>query len=204
MLPEVARYFHGIAPFRFEPRDELTDLRRTVSTGQLWKLPIPYRELVQNNVWCMSTRRDGDGWAMRTLMFNLPGVAAEPRLAWLRATVAPFGVTPGPIETSDPVAPLSSDQTPFFALIAGEVHKQYEGVAVGTQILAKSTNDSRFLRPLGIECYGMWPFPVDYFQSTGIHGIDERVRLDWFSDGVGMTKKIVSRYVEGQQTADNR
>ena len=114
-----------------------------------------------------------------------------------RSTVAPFGVTLGAIENNDPVARLSSDQTPMFALIADEVRKQYGDVAVGTQILAKSVNDSRFLRPLGIECYGMWPFPVEYFQSSGIHGLDERVRLDWFAEGVVMMKAIVTRYVSG-------
>ncbi|HJW93649.1 MAG TPA: M20/M25/M40 family metallo-hydrolase [Thermoanaerobaculia bacterium] len=194
VLPEVVRYFHAIAPFRFEPRDELADLPRTVRTGRLWKLPIPYRELVQNVVWSSAIRKDGNGWAMQTWLFNLPGVAPEPRIEWLRTTVAPFGVTPGTIESNDPIARLSSDQTPLFALLADEVHKQYGDVAVGTQILAKSNNDSRFLRPLGIECYGMWPFPVEYFQTTGIHNIDERVRLDWFAQGVEMTKKIVRRY----------
>jgi acetylornithine deacetylase/succinyl-diaminopimelate desuccinylase-like protein len=197
VLPEVVRYFHAIAPYRFEPRDELTDLNRTVRSGQLWKLPIPYRELTQNVVWSSAIRKEGDGWAMRTSMYNLPGVASEPRLEWLKTTVAPFGVAAGPIENNDPVARLSSDQTPMFALISDEVRKQYGDVTVGTQILAKSVNDSRFLRPLGIECYGLWPFPVEYFQSSGIHGIDERVRLDWFADGVTMMKAIVTRYVAG-------
>jgi acetylornithine deacetylase/succinyl-diaminopimelate desuccinylase-like protein len=197
VLPEVVRYFHAIAPYRFEPRDELIDLPRTVHSGQFWKLPIPYRELTQNVVWSSTIRKVSDGWAKRTSMYNLPGIASEPRLEWLKTTVAPFGVTLGPIENNDPVARLSSDQTPMFALITDEIHKQYGDIPVGTQILNKSINDSRFLRPLGIECYGMWPFPVEYFQSTGIHGVDERVRLDWFADGVTMLKKIVIRYAAG-------
>ena len=193
VLPEVVRYFHAIAPFRFEPRDELADLQRTVRSGQLWKLPDSYRELVQNVVWASTIRKDGDGWAMRTSLYNLPNVAPGPRIEWLTRHVAPYGVTPGPIEVNDPVARLSSDRSPMFAVIADEVRREYD-VPVGTQILTKSINDSRFLRPLGIECYGMWPFPVDYFQTTGIHGIDERVRLDWFEEGVELMEKIVKRY----------
>lgn len=193
VLPEVARYFHAIAPFRFEPRRELEDLPRTVKTGQLWKLPQAYRELTQNVVWASTIRKDGDGWTMRTSLFNLPNVDGASRIEWLRGKVTPFGVTLGTIHTNDPVARLSSDRSPLFALIAEEVRRQYQ-VDVGTQILTKSINDSRFLRPLGILCYGMWPFPVDYYQTQGIHGIDERVRLDWFQDGVEMTRKIVSRY----------
>jgi len=193
VLPEVVRYFHAIAPFRFEPRDELTDLQRTVRSGQLWKLPRGYRELVQNIVWAASVRKDGNGWAMRTWLFNLPTVEPEPRLQWLSKTVAPYGVTMGVVYSSDPVARLSSDQSPLFDLIADDVRKQYD-TAVGPQILAKSENDSRFLRPHGILCYGLWPYPVDYFQTTGIHGIDERVRLDWFQQGVETMERIVTRF----------
>jgi len=116
--------------------------------------------------------------------------------ATVARTVAPYGVTLGAIQSSDPVARLSSDQTPMFALINDVIRKQYD-VAAGTQILAKSTNDSRFLRPLGIDCYGMWPFPVDYYQTTGIHGTDERVRLDWFNEGVETMKLLVTRYAKG-------
>src|SRR3954447_16852849 len=80
VLPEVVRYFHAIAPFRFEPRDQLVDLERTVRTGQLWKLPRGYRELVQNVVWPAAVRKDGDGWAMRTLLLDLPTVPSAPRI----------------------------------------------------------------------------------------------------------------------------
>lgn len=194
VLPEVVRYFHAIAPFRFEPRDQLLDLERTIRTGQLWKLPRGYRELVQNVVWAAAVRKDGDGWAMRTLLLDLPTVPSEPRIAWLTKTVAPYGVSIGPVYANDPIARPSSDQSPLFALISDEVKKKYD-TAVGPQLLAKSENDSRFLRPLGILCYGLWPFPVDFFQTTGIHGVDERVRLDWFADGVELTKKIVNRFV---------
>ena len=70
----------------------------------------------------------------------------------------------------------------------------YGRVDVGTEVLAASSNDSRFLRPRGISCYGLWPFPVDYFQSAGVHGVDERVRLDWYMSGVDLMKHVVSSY----------
>ncbi|SRR5581483_2807240 len=193
VLPEVVRYFHAIAPFRLEPREDLDDLRRTIREGNLWRLPRPYRELVQNIAWAGAIRREGDHWAMRTSLFNLPNVEPGPRIEWLKKTVAPFGVTMGPLLVNDPPSRLSSDQTPLFALIAKEVRKQYN-VTTGSQILVKSTNDSRFLRPLGIVCYGMWPFPVDFYQTEGIHHIDERVRADWFQSGVKVVRDIVLEY----------
>ena len=39
-----------------------------------------------------------------------------------------------------------------------------------------------------------WPFPVGLYQTLGIHRFDERVRLDWFMDGVDLTRRLVSRY----------
>ena len=58
-------------------------------------------------------------------------------------------------------------------------------------------NDSRFLRARGVACYGLWPFPVDYYQTQGIHGVDERIRLDWFMEGISMMKSLVNAYAFG-------
>ncbi len=193
VLPEVVRYLHAIAPFRLEPRDDLEDVNRTIRDGNLWRLPRPYRELVQNIAWAMAIRQEGDHWAMRTVLINLPTIKSGERIDWLRKTVAPFGVTLGTQYGNDPVARLSSEQTPFFALIGKTVRNRYN-VSIGSQILAKSANDSRFLRPLGITCYGMWPFPVDFYQTEGIHGVDERVRVDWFQQGVEVVREIVEGY----------
>jgi acetylornithine deacetylase/succinyl-diaminopimelate desuccinylase-like protein len=74
------------------------------------------------------------------------------------------------------------------------VQQQYGQVPVGSQILAAASNDSRYLRARGITCYGLWPFPVDFYQSQGIHSIDERVRLDWFMQGVAMMRQLVRQY----------
>jgi acetylornithine deacetylase/succinyl-diaminopimelate desuccinylase-like protein len=196
VLPEVVRYFHAIAPQRIEPREYLDDLRKTVAEGKLWRLPRGYRELLQNNVWAEKVRREGGGWAMRTHLLNLPGVEAAPRIEWLRRTVAALGAVPGPILVETPSAPLSSEQTPLFELVTDEIHRTYgSDVPVGPQILTRSSNDSRLLRPHGIICYGMWPFPVDFYQTLGIHGIDERISIGWFNQGVEMMRRLVMRYV---------
>jgi len=200
VLPEVVRYLHDIAPFRLEPRDDLMDVSRTIREGNLWRLPRPYRELVQNIVWAGPVRKESDHWAMRTSLMSLPSVQPEPRIEWLRKQVEPFGVSMGPKLFDDPVARLSSDRTMLYELIRGVVRKRYN-VSVGSQVLAKSGNDSRFLRPLGIECYGMWPFPVDFYQTEGIHAVDERVRADWFQSGVDVTKEIVKTYSVSTQPA---
>ncbi|HEX9405935.1 MAG TPA: hypothetical protein VF975_01360, partial [Thermoanaerobaculia bacterium] len=91
-------------------------------------------------------------------------------------------------------APISSLRTPLFALIVREVRRLYGPVPVGPEILAASSNDSRYLRKRGITCYGIWPFQVDFFQTLGIHGINERIRIDWYMQGVALMRRLVVAY----------
>ena len=90
-------------------------------------------------------------------------------------------------------APLTSDRTPMFALLADEAKRAY-GAPVGTEILNRWFNDSRFLRKRGIAAYGIDPFPVDYFQSETIHQPNERIRVDYFQQGVEFLRRVVAKY----------
>jgi len=193
ILPEVAEFLHDIAPQRLEQRERLSDIRRTVAEGKFWLLPRGYRELMQNIVWPRGIHVDERGPVISASMFNLPDENPDARIAWLQRVVAPYGVTVEVLQKNGP-APLTSRATPLFALIRDEARRQFGDVPVGIEVLAASTNDSRYLRARGLSCYGMWPFEVDFFQTQGIHGVDERVRLDWFDAGVALMKRLVSRY----------
>ena len=83
---------------------------------------------------------------------------------------------------------------PMRLRISREIERAYGKVPVGPLILAVSTNDSRYLRARGMTCYGFQPFRTDFFQSLSIHGANERVRVDWFDDGVRLMKKVVADY----------
>ena len=131
---------------------------------------------------------------MEVALFNLPDQDPDARIAWLRDVVSAHGATIEEVLAKNGPAPLTSLHTPLFHLIEREVHREYGDVTVGPEILAGWANDSRFLRAKGITCYGVWPFPVDFFQSQGIHGIDERVRLDWFMQGVRLMRRLVQSY----------
>ena len=41
-------------------------------------------------------------------------------------------------------------------------------------------------------------FPTDWYQTQGIHSIDERMRVDWFNDGVELLRQITRRFASGQ------
>jgi acetylornithine deacetylase/succinyl-diaminopimelate desuccinylase-like protein len=193
VLPGVRRYFVSIAPTRRENREYLANIDRVIAAGKLWLLPETYAELLMNTMFVTGPRQTPDGrWSMRVLMRNLPDEKPEARLAWLTASAKQFGASLGEVRRSQGPAPISDEGTPLFRLIAEEAKREFHAAA-GPEVLIYSTTDSRFLRARGIACYGMQAFPVDFSQSLSIHGADERVRIDWFAEGVALTRRIVTR-----------
>ncbi|MCU1348431.1 MAG: putative peptidase family [Acidobacteria bacterium] len=197
VLPEVRRYLRDIAPHRVQFRDLMADIDRTIAIGKFWRLNDGYRTLAQDIVAAEGPVRDGKAWSMKVYLANLPDAVPEQRIDWLRSVVAPYGLTLEVLVKNGPV-PMTSPDTPFFGLLEREIHKVYGPVAVGTVVLVGSSTDSRYLRTRGILCYGIWPFPVTVSQTAGIHGIDERIRLDWFQHGVELTRNLVAAYAFGQ------
>src|SRR6266852_2162293 len=194
VLPEVARFFRQIAPLRVEQRDLLADVGRAIATGKFWLLSQAYRSLTQDVVWVRNIRQVGPHFAAVVYMSSLPDTVPDDRIAWLQREIAPFGATTGAVGRKEGPVPLSSDQTPFFGILEREIHREYGPVRVGPAFLATSVNESRFLRPLGMICYGFVPFPVDFYQSQAMHGVDERATIDWFTQGVGVMRRIVLSY----------
>jgi acetylornithine deacetylase/succinyl-diaminopimelate desuccinylase-like protein len=103
----------------------------------------------------------------------------------------------GEVVRKEGPVPVISANTPMFRLLEREAKRSF-GAPVGTEILNKSFNDSRFLRKHGIIAYGISPFPVDFFQSETIHQADERVRVDYFTQGVEFLRRVVAEYAFGQ------
>ena len=199
ILPEVAEYFHAVAPRRVEVPELYENLNQTVAMGKFWNLASSYRALATTEMNVSGTHpADNGGYAVDVTLLNMPDVRPDDAVARFRQIINGFPVTVSVTSTMGPTA-ISSTSTPFFEDIRRSVAKVYGAeVAVGPLMLPYATTDSRFLRSIGIQSYGLWPFPVDFFQSTGIHGKDERVRLDWFNQGVDLTIDLVRRYSLGQ------
>ncbi|HET7436750.1 MAG TPA: M20/M25/M40 family metallo-hydrolase [Thermoanaerobaculia bacterium] len=198
ITPEVRRFLRELAPTRVEVQHELADIDRSVAEGTFWKLAAGYRELTQNVVWAGWPAVADDGqWELSIALANLPDENPDARIAWVRSLVEPHGVSVTVTSKNGPV-PYSSADSDFYRLIASEAARKYQTRA-GTEILHRSTSDSRYLRVRGIDAYGVFPYPVDWFQTGGIHGKDERIRLDWFLDGIDLTRRIVRAYVFGQR-----
>ena len=195
ILPEVREYLHDIAPQRVEHRVLLDDIDRTLAAGKFWLLAPGYKELMQNVVFLGGVKPDA---TMDVNLYNLPDEDPDRRIAWLQSRVAPLGVKIDSVLSKNGPAPLTSRHTALFNLIEREVHNAYGSVPVGTEILAASSNDSRFLRARGILCYGLWPFPVDFYQTQGIHSTNERIRIDWYMQGVSLMKRLIPGYAFDQ------
>lgn len=200
VLPEVREYLHDIAVLRIEQGQYLEDIDKTIAAGKFWLLQRGYRELMVNNLALRAIVMDERGATMIVTLLNLPDENPDSRIAWLRDRIASTGARIDEVLSKSGPAPLTSSRTPLFALIANEERKQLGDVKIGPRVLAVESNDSRYLRSRGIACYGLWPFPVDFYQTLGIHGIDERVRIDWFLSGIRLMKEIVRRYATTHDT----
>ncbi|MBV9496414.1 MAG: M20/M25/M40 family metallo-hydrolase [Acidobacteria bacterium] len=199
VLPPVKRYLAESAPHRLENREFLADIDRTIAAGKFWLLPRSLRELTQNVVWPLGAEAaPGGGFTMRAHLFNLPDEDGRARVEWLRKLVEPHGVTIAKTEGTFGPAPFSDADSPMFGIIRSEMQKEYGPVTVGTHVLPNTMSDCRWLRPRpGLDCYGLYPFPVDVLQTRGVHGVNEMIRLDWFAQGVRATKGIVRKYALG-------
>ncbi len=194
ILSAVREFFTAVAPTRVENREALQDIDATMRIEKGWLVPVNYAELMMNALWMSGTQpSDGGGFKMRAVMRNLPDEQPDERIAWLASMAQPFGVKIGEIRQKQGPAPPSTSDTPLFRLIAATATRQYH-VPSGPEVLPFSTTDSRFLRSHGIVCYGVQPFPLDFFQSLGIHGANERVRADWFEEGVVFMREIVRQW----------
>lgn len=196
VLDEVRQYFTAVAPYRKEPGTLLVDIDKTIRDGEFWRLDTTYRELTQNNVFAKQIKEDQGGYSLDVVLANLPTVDPKDRIDWITNEVAPWGASVEVQRITGPTR-ISSPDTPMFALIRKAITQEYGQVPIGPMILPRVTTDCRLLRARGVGCYGMWPYPVDLYSTKGIHGVNERLRLDWYIRGVRLTTELTREYLSG-------
>lgn len=197
VTPAVRDYFRQVAPTRKTNGALLADIDRTIASGKFWLVDSSYRRATQNTVAAGGAHREGDHYECDIYLGNLPDVNPDQSIAALKAIVEPMGVT---LQTKLKMGPsrISSTNGPLYRTIAELTPKYFDGARAYPLFNADSTTDCRFVRSLGVECYGVQNFRVNFFQSKGVHGLNEAVRVDWFVDGVEFTKELVTRFVERQ------
>lgn len=122
---------------------------------------------------------------------TLPGQAIEKVLQRLRAVVTEPGVT---IEVTQhgEEAPASDSGSAMFNAIAAAAHELDPRIAV-VPYLSTGVTDSARLRRLGVQAYGILPFPMAQSDEERMHGNDERVPLESLHFGTRLIFGAISR-----------
>jgi acetylornithine deacetylase/succinyl-diaminopimelate desuccinylase-like protein len=122
---------------------------------------------------------------------TLPGQSVDDVVGRLRGIVTEPGVT---IEVTQRgvEAPASNPSSSMFTAIAETAHELDPRVAV-VPYLSTGVTDSARLRRLGIQAYGVLPFPMVQSDEERMHGNDERVPLESLHFGVRLVHGAISR-----------
>lgn len=198
LLPGVREYLQAVAPHRQVRPEYFRDPAATIARGRFWDIPEKIRSLMGRHVQAGAVEDSPEGGVeMDVVIHFLPDESPAESVRWFRDLASGLPVEAELVLTMDP-APLSSTATPFWDAIVAAIRQRYGEMTVGPMVIPSGTTDSRFLRARGIDAYGFWPFPVDVYQSRGIHGPDERLRLDWFMEGVDLTRELARGWARAE------
>lgn len=121
----------------------------------------------------------------------LPGQDPQAFLAEIRRVVADTMVRIEPQGVNWPATESPADNV-LYRAIADVSARHHPGALVTSTMLAGFT-DSHYFRRLGIVSYGIAPLPVTDAEGRGVHGNDERVRLDAMERGVRYLHDVLRR-----------
>ena len=139
----------------------------------------------------------GGGWQMRMILHLLPGADLETARrellpAWITAGVS-FAHRPPP-----PRAAISPADHPVVRAIEAELRSDYGRRVGGPYFLPWSASDSRFLRPLGIPCYGFAPFLLLTPETERMGRNNEKISLPGLVQGTDLYRRVVARLAMGE------
>lgn len=86
-----------------------------------------------------------------------------------------------------------SDQGALYQLLVATFKSRFPGVIVGPDV-SLGVSENRLFRAAGIQAYGITPFRINIYDLAGVHGVMERIRTDWFLEGVETMKRIVRTF----------
>jgi acetylornithine deacetylase/succinyl-diaminopimelate desuccinylase-like protein len=125
---------------------------------------------------------------------TLPGHSIDKVVNRLRAIVSEPGVTIEITHRGDE-APASDPGSEMFSAIAGAARELDPAMAV-VPYLSTGVTDSARLRRLGVQAYGVLPFPMVQSDEERMHGHDERVPLESLHFGARLIYGAISRIAQ--------
>ena len=122
---------------------------------------------------------------------TLPGESIDKVVARLKKAVRDPLVTIEITERGED-APVSDHRGPMFAAIVESVRALNPAMAV-VPYMSTGATDSARLRRLGVQAYGVLPFPLTQEDEDRMHGNDERIPLDSLHFGTRLIFDAVRR-----------
>jgi acetylornithine deacetylase/succinyl-diaminopimelate desuccinylase-like protein len=125
---------------------------------------------------------------------TLPGHSIDKVVNRMRAVVSEPGVTIE-ITARGQEAPASDPSSAMFSALADASHEIDPSIAV-VPYLSTGVTDSARLRRLGVQAYGVLPFPMEEADEKRMHGADERVPIASLHFGVRLVLGAVRRIAQ--------
>lgn len=122
---------------------------------------------------------------------TLPGQSIDAVVARLRAAVNTPGVTVEITQRGEE-APASDPESEMFAAIAATALALNPKIAV-VPYLSTGVTDSARLRRIGVQAYGVLPFPMHQSDEERMHGHDERVPVQSLHFGTRLIHGTIER-----------
>jgi len=208
LTPPAQRYFAALAKTKNDYRgDAMRALKEPIDVEQLKKSLSPgYRSLLHDTI--AITRVNG-GTSLNSLPAHatadldirlLPDETPDAMIATVRSAVTAAAGKRGEVDVLVTAAPVpeSTPNTDLFRVLTRQFQKAEAGSTVATT-LGGGTSDSRFFRAKGIVAYGIAPFKVNYYDADTVHGNDERIRLNFFTEGTHLVRSIVREFCAREQ-----
>jgi acetylornithine deacetylase/succinyl-diaminopimelate desuccinylase-like protein len=197
--PVLERQLTALA--RVRPRDQAAELRRVAADAKsdpegVRARVTPWQQLLLSDTVSV-TRLGTDSeavnahpkraWAEVDVRL-LPSTSPEAFLADAAKAIDDPGVKVTTLLSAKGEA--ASPEAGFYDVVKRVLEARFPGVVVAP-VLGPGLSENRLFRARGIRAYGAFPFRLNYYDAAGIHSVNERVRVDWYEEGVETVRRIV-------------
>jgi carboxypeptidase PM20D1 len=182
-------------------RPVVADLkRRLVSDPERLRNELAPRDLALMTDTIAITRIGSDSLAQNAMARSafadldvrfLPSTDPDELIRWVRSTIDDENVKVEVVLRAPPGP--DSPQTDVYLTIQSVLKQRFPAAAVVSDV-SPALSENRLLRVRGIRTYGLTPFRLNIYDQSGIHGTNERIRTDWFEEGVETMKRIVAAW----------
>jgi len=205
VTPTAREFFRRIAFTKKAAwRERIGDLEQALDDPRyLSEFPFAYQALLRPTILRGAHESAPGGAFHERLTLVIPAdLDPVPEIAEVRRMVSLDRRIRIASSSEQSLSPTSPFDSPLTRILAEEVRNNLSSVPVGPYLVPFTSTTSKYLRNSGVVTYGISPFRLTIEDAGRIHGRNERIRLAWYLDGVGLLSKIVDRFVRLPLRAD--